>query len=114
MQKTKPPLREILGCDEQDDSAVAKPTDRPGTRGQDRLLHVGPLGLRLWRCPRKMAATKAASEAWEAFLWWDKGCDVSVLTSPLPPPNKLVDAIRVVRQMYNVSYAQYLDRKQDK
>ncbi len=95
-QVTIPPRRHLLGCDEPLETALAASSARPGSRGPDRELHVGPLGLRTWRCPRAWANDPIAVEGWRAFQWWETG-QLACLYHPDPVPNRIIEAIDVVR-----------------
>lgn len=73
------------------------------------MLHVGP-GIRSWRCLRQWANMPLAFEAWEAFLWWEKG-QLSTLCRPGEVPNKLIEAVKVINYEYGRAHRAYKDRQ---
>lgn len=106
---TTPTRRELMGCDEPLETALAADGARPGHRGADRMLHVGPGGFRSWRCPRQWANDPIAREGWSAYLWWEKG-QVASLYAPDPVPAKIIEAIRVLHGVYTTAHQRWWDR----
>lgn len=99
-----------MGCDEPEATALPGPEGRPGDRGPHRILHrIGP-DILSWRCPRAYANEPIAIEAWDAFLWWDKGQELTQLTAPYPVPAILITAVRVVRNEYRRAHDEHWER----
>lgn len=105
-----PPLREFLGCDEPLSSAIAADDARPGDRGPDRMLHVGPGGLRLWRCPRALSNEPIAGEVFNTFLWWEQGQNIRQMVAPYDTPALLIRSLDLLRSCYRNAYKIWCDR----
>ena len=112
-QKTIPPRKALLGCDEPIDTATWKDGERPGARGPNRELHVGPVGFRSWRCPRAWANDPIAVECWAAYRWWEAG-QLALRYAPDPVPSKVVEAIDIVRVTHHTAEHQYFERHRQK
>jgi hypothetical protein len=98
-----------MGCEEPIETAFPGDATRPGDRGTYRILHrVG--STLTWRCPRALAQEPIAIEAWDAYLWWDKGQSLEQLTAPYPVPALLLDSVRIIRGEYHRAHDAYWRR----
>lgn len=109
-QRTIPPRKELLGCRQPIETSIAGPTTRPGERGGNRMLHVGPLGIRTWRCPRAWALDPMAIDGWQAYVWWEKG-QLAALYAPGHIPAKAIEAVDVIRVTYAVAHDAWWERR---